>query len=585
MIDENEREFPGLKEALRWAIFLRLIVLSAILVPGMAILYGPESHFLSLRLSFLYGVTILFSLFEYIYARKENSVVFQIYSHLIFDLVVISSIVDSTGSVGSPFTFLYILLILEAGVFLRRSGAVMWTTISSLVYLLLGILRFSGEGPLFSDYERGGFLLTSGPGHPLFDVFFPLSLFYLVALSIGFIASRLDRAGEKVRNLGMELKRLSLESADILYNIPTGVLTCDLSKRLIFANPACLNFLSLEGRDVVGYPVWKVFTRRHGALEKLIDETIRERSPVSRAEVTIGQGGDKGRVDLGVSTSLLHDVNGEVLGVTAIFQDISHLKKLEAISRRSLRFKALTELSASMAHEIKNPLATINSSLELLDKSAIPEERKSLLDMIKRESGRLSQLLEDFLRFAKIRVQEWKKIDLLELIEEVKVLIMVRPDISSRITIYFEGFKGNGKDIVWGDPDLLKQIFLNLFINAAEAIIGHGNICVILEEPKGMNEIGRIGEEAFQKVYVEDDGPGFSIDDAAKAFNPFFTTKSEGSGLGLAIVQRIMWAHRGKVELRSREGEGASFILSFPVREPVKVSDGSKPRPIEQQSL
>jgi len=353
MVVAYRKEFPDLKETMRWAIFLRIVILSGILMPGMAILYGPESHFLSLRLSFFYGVTIFFSLLEYLYARKENSVIFQIYSHLFFDLAVISSIVDATGSVGSPFTFLYILLILEAGMLLRRSGAVMWATISSLVYLLLGILRFWGEGPLFGDFERGGFLITGGSGHPILDVFFPLSLFYLVALIIGFIDSRLRRACDKVHNLGQELKRLSMETTDIFYHIPSGVLTCDLAKRLIFVNPAGLRLLGLESKDTVGHPIERVFSGRHEALDKLIDQTIQENIPVSRAEVILHGGDGREKVDLGVSTSYLEDVNGTILGVTAIFQDISHLKKLDEMSKRNLQFKALTELSATMAHEIK----------------------------------------------------------------------------------------------------------------------------------------------------------------------------------------------------------------------------------------
>jgi two-component system sensor histidine kinase PilS (NtrC family) len=580
----NRKEFPDLKETMRWAIFLRIVILSGILIPGMTILHGPESHFLSLRLSFFYGVTIFYSLLEYLYARKESSVIFQIYSHLFFDLVIVSSIVDATGSVGSPFTFLYILLILEAGMLLRRSGAVMWATISSLVYLLLGILRFWGEGPLFSDFERDGSLITGGSGHPILDVFFPLSLFYLVALIIGFIDSRLSRAGDKVHNLSRELKRLSMETADIFFHIPSGVLTCDLAKRLIFVNPAGLKLLDLERKDSVGHPIERVFSVRHKALDKLIDQTFQENLPVNRAEVVLQGEDGKKKVDLGVSTSLLKDVNGTILGVTAIFQDISHLKELDAVSKRNLKFKTLTELSASMAHEIKNPLATINSSLEMLDRSSLTDEGKNLLDMIKAESVRLSQLLEDYLRFARIKVREWKKIDLLELVEEVKVLLMVRQDISSRISIDFDGFDGSGKDFIWGDPELVKQIFLNLFINSAEAIIGHGSIHVRFEGCEGVNEIDRAERANFQRIFVEDDGPGFSIEGASKAFNPFFTTKSEGSGLGLVIVQKIVDAHHGKIVLHNKKDEGACFILSLPITNPAQMDDRKNVRLVEQES-
>lgn len=584
MNGKDKKEIPRIQDALRWAILIRIVVISSILIPGIAILYEPGSEFLSHRLLFFFVMAIVFSVLEYLYSRRNRSVVFQVYTHLSFDLVVISSIVDATGSVGSQFTFLYILLILETGIFLKRIGAVMWATISSLVYLLLGIVRFWGEGPLLSDAGESSQFFLASSGHPLFDVFFPLSLFYLVALIIGFIVSKLDSAGSTVVNLGKELKRMSLESSDILFNIPTGVLTCDLTGRMVFVNPACRSLLRLERDELTGHPIDHVLDKRYEALKELINRTIENQEPVSRAEVILKGNRGEERVFLGVSTSLIHDLNGEILGVTAIFQNITNLKRLETMSTQTLRLKAIVEMSASMAHEIKNPLSSIQGSLELLGNPLTGEERMRVLERARKESKRLWGLLDDFLRLARIQVEEWNPIHLRELIEEVKALVMVRPDISSRIMIQLQGFGGDDQDIVWGDPELLKQVFLNLFINSAEAIDGIGKIRIYLEPPAAARSEQQEERERYLRFVVEDDGSGFTIEAAERAFEPFFTTKEGGSGLGLAITRKIIEAHYGRIEICPAEGRGARFVLSFPEQRPAVVRNEPRPPLIEKES-
>jgi two-component system sensor histidine kinase PilS (NtrC family) len=574
MDKKSEKRHPDLRETLRWAILLRVVILSAILLPGMMILYGPESHFLSVRLLFFYVMALVFSLLEYAHSRRGGSIAFQVYSHLFTDLVLISSVVDATGAVGSQFSFLYVLLILEAGIVLKRGGALMWATVSSLVYLLLGILRFWGEGPLFGEIEERGLLAMGTSNHPLFDVFLPLTLFYLVAFIIGFISSKLDRAGERAATLGRELRRLSLESMDVLYNIPTGVLTCDLAQRLVFANPAAMKLLELDGRESIGYPIQAIFSKRHHPFRDLIGRTVREMTPVNRCELAVVGPQEDEVTYLGVSTSLLRDVNGEILGATAIFQDITHLKRFEEMSRTTVRLNALTELSASVAHEIKNPLATINSSLELLEKNVSPEEQRRLLKMAKKESERLTKLLGDFLRLARIQVRAWKEVDLRQLIEEVKLMLMVRPEMVSAANIQVKGVRGKKGQVVWGDPELLKQVFLNLFINAVEAMSDRGSVRVTLRDSSDRARLGDIVEEGFCGVTVEDDGPGFSAENVRRAFEPFFTTKAEGNGLGLTIVRRIVEAHGGRIDLVEREAKGALFSMILPQERP-----GSRGRP------
>jgi signal transduction histidine kinase len=318
-------------------------------------------------------------------------------------------------------------------------------------------------------------------------------------------------------------------------------------------------------------------------LIELINRTIKNLEPVNRAEVVLKRKSGEDRISLGVSTSLIHDLNGEILGVTAIFQDITNLKRLNTMSIQTLRLKAIVEMSASIAHEIKNPLSSIQSSLDLLEYQSTAEERKRVIEMARKESKRLWALLDDFLRLARIQVKEWNPIHLRELVEEVKALVMVRSDISSRIMIQIQGFGDGDQDVVWGDPELLKQVFLNLFINSAEAIDGMGKIRIFLEEPSAASSVEQ-GKEKCRHVVVEDDGSGFTSEAVERAFEPFFTTKEDGSGLGLAITRKIIEAHFGRIELFHAEGRGARFVLSFPEQKPAGFRDDPQPRLVEKES-
>jgi signal transduction histidine kinase len=268
-----------------------------------------------------------------------------------------------------------------------------------------------------------------------------------------------------------------------------------------------------------------------------------------------------------LSTTTFERDGGET-AVTAIFTDLSELKELQELQFRAERLEAVASLSASLAHEIRNPLASIRSSVEQLAFSAQADEDERILGkLIIRESDRLSRLLGEFLDFSRVRAVNFSTVDLRDVAVQAVAMVQEHSD-SGGIRIDIEG----QSTAVTADEDLLHRVVSNLLLNAVQACRGSGNIRVSVgfavedELPPG----AKIDSPA--KVVVEDDGPGIDADLRERLFQPFVSGRAGGSGMGLAIVQRAVEAHRGVVLVDSEPGRGARFTVYFcsePFREKV----------------
>ena len=247
--------------------------------------------------------------------------------------------------------------------------------------------------------------------------------------------------------------------------------------------------------------------------------------------------------------------------MSAIFTDISDSKRLEELHLRAERLEAVAELSSSLAHEIKNPLASIRSSVEQLGRSsrANPDE-KFLANLIVRESDRLSRLLSEFLDFSRVRVTECQPMDLHVVAEAAIRLVRQHPDCGSGVKITLEG----GPTPMEGDEDLLHRIVSNLVLNAVQAAGPKAAVKVRTGHAAGNELPGGAGIENPVALRVSDNGPGIPADLQERLFEPFATGRVGGTGLGLAIVQRAVEAHRGLVLVDTKAGGGTTFTVYFP---------------------
>lgn len=468
--------------------------------------------------------------------RREILRPLGLFVQSLIDLSLVTALVHFADQSGTAVAALYVVVIAAYAVLLPVGGGVAVALLASGAYLAESVV-WPGDVPAGLVGQIGVFG----------------SVFLLVAV----LGHRLRDTAAQQSRLETELYRARFEAGEILRSIRAGVLTVDARGRLAFVNPPAERLLELDGDRLTGQPVLQVLAARAPELHEAIVAGLRSGLRVGRGEGTVCRA-DGGSFPIGLSTTTFERDGGET-AVTAIFTDLSELKELQELQFRAERLEAVAALSASLAHEIRNPLASIRSSVEQLAFSAQADEDERILGkLIIRESDRLSRLLGEFLDFSRVRAVNFSTVDLRDV--AVQAVAMVREHSDSggiRIDVQGESTP------VTADEDLLHRVVSNLLLNAVQACRGNGHIRVEVgfaadgELPPG----AKIDSPA--KIVVEDDGPGIDADLRERLFQPFVSGRAGGSGMGLAIVQRAVEAHRGIVMVDSEPGRGARFTVYF----------------------
>ena len=390
-------------------------------------------------------------------------------------------------------------------------------------------------------------------------IWIQLAVFILVAVVTGYVASRVNVMGAEREALAAEVRQVQLEADDVLRNLRTGVITVDADGRLLYANPASEEILGFRAREWLGRSVMPEFARVAPEFWAAVTSTARRGVRLMRVEATVHR--PDRAFPIGVTTTTLDGPVGARPRVSAIFTDISDSKRLEELHLRAERLEAVAELSSSLAHEIKNPLASIRSSVEQLGRSsrANPDE-KFLANLIVRESDRLSRLLSEFLDFSRVRVTECRPVDLHRVAEAAIRLVRQHPECSAGVRISLEGTATPME----GDEDLLHRVVTNLVLNAVQAAGSRAHVVVRTGRAAANDLPGGAGIDNPVSLRVSDNGPGIPDELQRRLFEPFATGRVGGTGLGLAIVQRAVEAHRGLVLVDSQAGRGTTFTIYFP---------------------
>lgn len=515
----------------------RVVLAVAVLVQAALARYAsPEASFTAILVVLLaYAVTAYGFFVTYI--RKTRGRLAFLQTQAATDLMLVTTFVHFQGPEQGGWVALYVLVI--------------------AVYALMMPFRLG----LFTTLFGASIFLADAyfgqAGVPETAVWGQVAVLIVVFLVVASLGQRLRTASVEQTELAIELRRVKLEADEILRNIRSGVITVDGQGNLAFINLAAELLLGLNSLEHSGLPVLDELERRSPALWNAVTAGIRKGRRVSRAEGTAWRGEGEA-VPIGLSTTTFERPLERMPSVTAIFTDISDLQQLQVLHVRAERLEAVAALSASLAHEIRNPLASIRSSVEQLSRSARddPDDRV-LADLIMRESDRLSRLLGEFLDFSRVRASHFVAIDLRAVVREAAQLIREHPDTGPGVEIVVSGEAA----LLDADEDLLHRIVTNLILNAAQAMNGAGRIEAIVDFPPA-SELPRGSDfEHPVRLRVRDDGPGIEPELEERLFQPFVTGRPGGSGLGLAIVQRAVAAHRGLVLLDSAPGKGTTFTI------------------------
>ncbi len=551
--------------ALHWLLTLRLIIY--VLLLGIVVFFLKSPGFLVIPF-LLYSFFTLVFLFLILFARRLSTPSFLdliIAFQIILEIYIEAGIIHATGGGESQLSILLPLTIISISLIYHLAGTVLVATLSSFAYaytVLLAGVKF--PIPLSYDAVKN---FNSISEVTFYQVILYSFAFYLVAYVSGYLAQKLKRKGEELFSTALELDKMRMETHDILHHMRSGLITIDNSGRIIYFNKTAEDILGYKGEDIKGQRFLDVFRERMPEFADRLQQTLKTQHIDSRSEIYITSLSGK-TIPLGLSTSILGDDEAGKRGVIAVFADITQAKRMEQEIRLKDRLAAVGELSAGIAHEIRNPLASISGSVEVLkEELALSDENGKLMELILKETGRLNLILTEFLHYAKIGETSLKKVELVSLIREV--IELVKKHKSYRRGIQIKEKLKDSVLYIWGEENQIKQLLLNLLGNALEAMDDKGDQIIIsnqsLSQIEGHYFPGEDDEEVQDLVplAIQDEGKGMNEEQKEKLFWPFFSSKKDGTGLGLAIVQRLVNTLEGRIEFKSQLGVGSVFVVYF----------------------
>ena len=533
------RTLPSQRTMISW-LFAARTLLAVVTLFGAALFWTDAPD-----ISFIVSVAVLiaFTLTVYgwwsVWVRETEPGLWFLYAQAVVDLGLTATLVHFSGGVTSPFTSLYIVFISAYAILMPPWSGAMVTAMAGAAYAV--------EAVWFH------------PGAIDVSVWGQAVVFTAVFVIVATLGHRLRQASMEQHTLRSELVRIRLEADDILRNIRSGVLTIDSLGRLAFINPTAERLLLIDGAAAMGLPVLDQLKSRSSELWAAIVAGIRHGRKVNRGEGFILRE-DGSMFPIGLTTTTFEHGSAKTPSVTALFTNISDSKQLQELHLRAERLEAVAALSASLAHEIRNPLASIRSAVEQLAKSAhAGEDEQVLANLIIRETDRLNRLLSEFLDFSRVRATKFATVDLHAIVRAAARLVQEHPDCGGDVTINIEG----SATMIDGDEDLLHRVAANLLLNAAQAAQGPITVSVVVGMADESDLPHGSGVEDPVRLQISDDGPGIPPEIADDLFQPFVTGRPGGTGLGLAIVQRAVDAHRGLVMVDSST-EGTTFTIFLP---------------------
>jgi len=514
--------------------------------------YVQNTHFFMLA-------AVLFLTLVYVFLLKSiRNLLWFAYVQLFLDTVIITAIIYSTGGVDSIFSFLYILAIISASIILYRKGAILIASSSSILFGLLLDFQFYGWiHPLGARLENAA---TAQSTQFFFLAVVNMAAFYLVAFLSSFLSEQARRSRAELKAKQIDLDQLEILKDSIINSINSGLIALDADAKIILFNPAAEEMFAMNSSLCLGKSIHEVLPgiaaafSQEGSTSRL---SLRGEAPF--ADIPYERNGEKS-LHLRLSLSPLRFGPGLEQGHILVFQDMTSIKKIEQKMKEVEGLALIGELAAGIAHEIRNPMASISGSIQMIKGRLTGDDIDSrLMEIVLREIKRLNELVNDFLLFARPKKAKLKSFNLTDLILESLELfqnsqhwspkIQVSPEISPGLTLV-------------SDPELVKQILWNLFVNALEAMPAGGSLHVTATRENGAENL--MGDREWVRIVVRDTGGGFDESAMKHLFTPFFTTKEEGSGLGLAIVKRVVDTLHGEAYGENHPGGGAQITILLP---------------------
>lgn len=531
--------FDGLLRGFSWTRLGLAALLLALrpLLPS-DLIPGEQPAVLSLALLVAVASSVALLLFGDVTDPRHLAWLFSL-----LDVALITAIVAATGGARSIFAFLYVLSVTASCVLLSRTGGLAMAAVASVLYT--GVVLGRTVFPTSVFFEAPG----ETTALELLTMFMNAGTFLVVAIVAGGLAEQFRTTRRELEKGRRDLLDLQVFKDLVFQSVGTGLIALDLEHRVTALNRAAEEMTGRAASGVIGQS-WSALFGGAIALDAVAAAIDANPRGASLHETSLRRP-DGATAPVRVTFSALRAGDGARLGLIGACEDLSAIRRLEARMRQADRLATLGRMAANIAHEIRNPLASLTGAIEVLTAAPTASDaRERLSQIVTRESERLNQIIKNFLEYARPAPLILETVNVADTLEEVLVLLEHRSKPGSlKIVREF------APPVVWRvDPQQFKQVVWNLCLNAVDAMPEGGEL--------------RVGAAAaadrILEVWVSDTGGGVGADDLPHLFEPFFSTKPEGTGLGLALVHRIVQEHGGEIDVRSTPGLGTTFTVDLP---------------------
>ena len=517
---------------------------------GSLLFFQEHYRLYSFQAAYAYYVLVtvyaLTGLYFYLLTRFKENLSFLAYIQTSGDILLVTILTHITGGIDSGFSSLYHLAIISASIILYRRGGYLAASLSSILYGAMLDMQY---------YNMLGFVRSQNftAIQVLFQVFISILSFYCVAFLSGMLSERLRKTRQELLEKQIDFEDLRVLQEHILRSVGSGVFSMDLKGNVASWNPAA--------EQITGYPFEEIKDRWKeifgDSMKEIFGHTDAMKKRPYRFDGQIVKK-DGTRVILGMTASLLKDERNTVRGIIFVFQDITKIIEMEEQVRRQERLATVGGLAAGIAHEIRNPLASLSGSIQVLrGEMELTEDNKRLMDIVVRETDRLNTIITEFLEYARPKATQTEQIELRSILDETIMLLKNSRDFHDNVLVTRNI---DPPIILKGDAQRLRQVFWNLLINACQAMPNGGALTITATLVSSAKK-----DKTVCEIVISDTGQGIGQEYLDKIFDPFYTTKTGGTGLGLAIAYRIIEEHRGTILVQSEPGKGSHFFIRLPV--------------------
>ncbi|MFQ5673886.1 MAG: nitrogen regulation protein NR(II) [Nitrospinales bacterium] len=471
------------------------------------------------------------------------------------DLLVVSGILYATGGIGSPFSFLNILVIIATGTIMPRTACYLAASGAGILYgLLVDLEYYNILHPVYffpksPAYHEGGYVF--------YIIFLNIASYYSVAFLSSMLAHRLKIIKDELEDKSTNLRALQASHENVLRHMGNGLWTTDLEGQIASANPAAEEITGYSASEAQGRLCFEFFPK----LKALFTRNVHRPLPFQVE-------GEYRRKDgktilMRMKVSRLIEPDGHTQGYICVFEDLTELREMERKIAQSETLAEVGKISAGLAHEVRNPLASLSGSIQVLHKGLeLQGNYKRLMEIVLHETERLNTIVSDFLTYSHPGKFRDTAIDLSKMVRDIITLLKNSAEYhpSTRID-----FKPSGCCLFQGDEQQVKQMIWNLCINGLQAMANGGTLTIGIRRVKGFSHDAFYSDREGIVLTVRDEGIGIAPDNRNKLFDPFFTTKENGVGLGLAKVYQVVNQNDGYIGVANNPDKGVCFTTFLPL--------------------